>query len=117
MFEIRLKEIELYTGKDIVDLLKKAHYACDLSGMETFTPHNSLGYQTLFEWGDRRLFLIDPMIQNNDNQLNGYNKIKLRHLAADAEKDSKVIVIKSLDQVLSVLDNKQPEDIISELYA
>ena len=83
IFKKRDKEIKLYKGRDIVESINNAHIDSNLPKPNFHVPHYDLGYTSFCEFNNTVIFLVDPMIKNNDNQLNGYNMIKLRQIAEE----------------------------------
>lgn len=110
-------EIRLHKGRDLKETIEMAHFKLGKSDIKFNVPLNEIGYTCLLEYEDKRLFLVDPLIKNNDNQLNGYNRIKLRQIAEQCQKDGKQLIIKDMHQVILALQYKSYEDQLNQLYS
>ncbi|CAI2375125.1 unnamed protein product [Moneuplotes crassus] len=125
LYKKRRKEIISYKGRDIEQAITDAHIRADLPLPEFHVPHYDLGYTSFLEYGDKLVFLVDPMIKNNDNQLNGYQKGKLQQISEYCYQNKKQLVIKDVEEIVAAIRSQKPkedsdkgiESVLFELYA
>ena len=113
---MRLKLISMYRGKDIIDQVEFAHTSVGNSQLKTNKVLEEIGYKVTFERENKRIFLVDKFIKNNNNKLNGYNMMKLKQIARQSKIDGFELIIKETDKITEILQNIDPQVTVDTLF-
>ena len=90
-----------------------------LGGLDNVEYGNSLqniGYKIPFERDNKRIFLVDKFIKNNNNNLNGFNDIKFKQIARQCKEDGFELIIKEVDDVIESLKTIDPQQVVDNLF-
>jgi hypothetical protein len=126
----RLKEVEMHTGRNLIQIMKKLHSSLEgMDKIKLLVKNTDTGYVDFIEYDNKVLVPIDQLMKNNSTysstspgenlayKNNGFHKIRIRQMMQYHRSKGKEVALKEVDDIISDTIAEDKQEAKKKLYS